>query len=255
MSTIKGTDADTTGINSGADAFGIDALFRADVTALIGSGVITEDKFTHLDDPQEYDITLGSQPAVRDDTYSGGVLKMPNGGTGTAYIWPKNGIPAGAGAVNPVIANPRTTPWACGTLLKFNATPVSGQLVWLATLQTAVDDGTTLWFSGVDSETVLQAECDGSVGGSGTTGKVACNTFGTIGDPAGITVGQFFRAVIAWNPTTGKLAFGINGKKAAELTPGTKMTVTKSSPACIVSGASGLLRVDALWWGWQPPTS
>ena len=190
---------------------------------------------------------MGSNKAVRDDTYTGGVITGPHGGTGTAYLYSKNLVAGNAGQF--LIANPSTTVWGVGGHVAFALAPTSSTTQWLVQLSTNVDDSIGFKSIGGTSLTVLQAFVDGSVSGSGST-TVACNAVGTLG--SGITIGatNFYRYLIGFNPVTGVVSFGVNGVLAASVTPGTKMPSSPMSASIVMSGLADSLKVHGLWQGW-----
>lgn len=231
----------------GGSAFGSDALFRADFDALIGPGLLSDSFYDTFLDSNTYDISLGTNPAVRDDTYTGGVLTAPNGGASSAYVFEKNMLPSTAG--QKVIANPRTATWGVGGHCAFALSPTGAVTMWVANLSSNVDDQVSLRIAGGTSTTQLQMFCDGTVSGSGTSTGL-CNAVGTIG--SGITVGAntFYRFLIGWNPATGVMTCGVNGVSCGTLTPGNNMPTKAMSPSLLVSGLANVARYHGLWCGW-----
>lgn len=234
-----------------ATAFGTDALFRSDFNTLFagegGIGLISDSDYIPMTDSGTYDISQGTNKAIRDNTFSGGVLTAPHGGAGTGYIRPANAVPSVAGQT--IIADPATGAWAVGGHLSFALSPNSSTIVWSCMLDSNVDDSVAFYLLGSASTTVMRVLVDGSVSGSGST-TVACNAVGTLG--SGITVGSgnFYRFVMGFNPVSGNLFAGVNGVLAATVVPGTKMPTKAMSPAVIAAGLADVVKVHGLWQAW-----
>ncbi len=231
-----------------ASSFGLGALFRADAQNVLGSSVLQDDRYQPMDDLAGYDIASGSNPAVRDDTYTAGVLTASSGGTGSAFVFFKNAVPSVAG--QKLIANPKTqTCWAVGSYTALALAPTSATTIWTANLTTNANDQISFRQVGGTSTTVFQMICDGTVSGSGLS-QGACSSVATVG--SGVTVGasNFYRWMIVWSSATATLTYLVNGVVAGTLVPGANMPVSAMSPAVLTTGLANVIKVAGLYWAW-----
>ena len=251
MTCIIGTNTNPTpvpGLTGGsAQAFGKDALFRSDFDAIVGRGLLSNSDYNPLVDSATYDLTQGVNPASRDDSYTGGVLTAPHGGTGSAYIIPVN-LKPGAGKF--VVANPSTVSWGVGGDIAIALTPTGASLLIDIALSSNVDDLCTMRLFGTTSTTQFHLIADGSVSASGKS-DVACNSVATIGSGLVVSANNFHRFMIGFNAQTGVFSCSVDGVLAASTIPGNHMPTKAMTPMLDFNGQADVCKIQGLWMGWS----
>jgi hypothetical protein len=227
-----------------ASAVGWDATQWSTITRAIGNQV-TDYAWTDFTNPNEYDITQGDHPCAQLSPRAGGILKCPNGNSGVAYVG-MAGQSSNAATVRP-IANQKTSAWASCTRIKITVAPVSGTTLWLASA-----------FGGDNSETETFLELKGSISTTvlnlvqdnfASITRTAANAAGTIG--SGIILGNQTDYCVINDVTNGKVYGYVNGTLVATSSNLTNAPTAASVNEIVVSGAQGILEVDAMLIAWS----